>query len=189
MNCLLLRAVFVLVFSVAPMACAQSVPGQDPFGALSFLLGTWDARTMNNPRVTANGSYTFLKELNGHVLARHSTAAGCKGPEDFNCQHGDLLYVYTDAPGQPLRAIYFDNEGHVIHYAVATPTAATAEFLSDASAPGPQFRLVYELRGGVMMGKFQLRIPGQQDWKSYLEWTGSRADASQHENPASRIPR
>jgi hypothetical protein len=79
-----------------------------------------------------------------------------------------LPYIYADASGQPLRAIYFDNEGHVIHYSVGTPTSTTAEFLSDAAAPGPQFRLLYELKDGVMMGKFQIRVPESREWKSYL---------------------
>lgn len=163
----------------------QSVP--DPFASLSFLLGTWEAKTVNDPAVIANGTYTFRKELNGHILARHTSATGCTGPEDFNCQHGDLLYIYTDALGQPLRAIYFDNEGHVIHYTVNTPTATTAEFLSEAGRPGLQFRLLYQLKDAVMIGKFQIRMPGQQDWKSYLEWTGSRVEAVHNEKPA--IPR
>jgi hypothetical protein len=171
MNQRLAGVLLSLAFFV-PSLFAQSPP--DPFARLSFLLGTWEAKTINNPAVTATGTYAFRTELNGHVLARHTSAAGCKGPEDFNCQHGDLLYIYADAPGQPLRAIYFDNEGHVIHYAVTAPTATTAEFLSDASGAGPQFRLFYELKGGIMSGKFQIRMPGQQEWKSYLEWTGAR---------------
>jgi len=140
------------------------------------LLGTWDAKTVNTPDVTASGTYTFQLELKSHVLARHtmSNSAGCKGPADFNCEHGDLLDIYADAPGQPLRAIYFDNEGHVIHYSVTAPTPTSAEFLSDPAQPGPQFRLLYELKDAVMSGKFQLRMPGQQNWKSYLEWSGSK---------------
>ena len=148
----------------------------DPFQQISFLRGTWEAKTVNNPAVNASGTYTFRAELNGHILARHSTSnsSACKGPADFDCEHGDLLYIYADAPGQPLHAIYFDNEGHVIHYTVTAPTATTAEFLSDPAQPGPQFRLFYELNNAVMSGKFQMRMPGQQDWRSYLAWTGSK---------------
>jgi hypothetical protein len=157
-------------------AAEQRAQPADPFQQLYFLLGTWDAKTVNNPAVTARGAYTFRVELNGHVLGRHSTSssAGCKGPVDFDCEHGDLLYIYADAPGQPLHAIYFDNEGHVIHYTVSAATATTAELLSDPAQRGPQFRLFYELNGVVMSGKFQMRMPGQQDWRSYLEWTGPR---------------
>ena len=76
-------------------------------------------------------------------------------------------------PGQPLKAIYFDNEGHVIHYDVSTPTPTTVTFLSDPATPAPQFRLVYEKKDSVMFGKFQMHMPGQTDWKSYLEWSGA----------------
>jgi hypothetical protein len=82
--------------------------------------------------------------------------------------------VFQNAPGQPLKAIYFDNEGHVIHYDVSTPTPAKVVFLSDTSTPGPQFRLTYELKDSVMSGKFQMQMPGQSEWKSYLEWSGPK---------------
>jgi hypothetical protein len=108
------------------------------------------------------------------VLARHSEPAACKGPKAFDCIHSDLLYVYQEAEGQPLRAIYLDNEGHVIHYAVSTPDATTALFVSEASLSGPQFQLIYQLKDAVMSGKFQARMPGQADWKSYLEWSGGK---------------
>jgi len=84
------------------------------------------------------------------------------------------LYVYEDAPGQALKAIYFDNEGHVNHYDVSTPDSNTAVFLSEPSQTGPQFRLVYERKGPVMSGKFQMRLPGQAEWKSYLVWSGAK---------------
>jgi len=147
----------------------------DPFKALAFLEGTWEAKTPGANGVTSSGSYEFKPELANHILARHSTTdAGCKGPANFDCAHGDLLYVYTDAPGAPLKAIYFDNEGHVLHYDVTTPTPTSAVFLSDPSQPGPRFRLVYELKDAVMMGRFRIQMPGQSDWKSYLEWSGGK---------------
>lgn len=146
----------------------------DPWVALHFLEGTWEAKTQGTPEVAASGVYTFQLELNGHVMARHSSSdPGCKGPAEFNCAHGDLLYAYEE-PGQGLKAIYFDNEGHTIHYSVSGPAAGMAVFISDAGAPGPQFRLVYELKGAVMAGKFQMRMPGGSEWKSYLEWVGEK---------------
>jgi hypothetical protein len=170
-----------LIASVAMMwaalLSAQTIPssGADPWKALSFLEGTWEARTQGGkPGVNAAGTYIFRKELGGHILARHSSSAGCKGPADFDCQHGDLLYVFQEATGQPLKAIYFDNEGHVIHYSVSNPSPASAVFLTDPAAPGPQFRLVYERKGAVMAGKFEMRMPGKKEWTSYLEWSGAK---------------
>jgi uncharacterized protein YaiE (UPF0345 family) len=171
----------VLSLLVLPLtglpAAAQNPPAPKPdaWQSLSFLEGTWDAKTTGSSGVEAGGSYTFRRELEGHVLARHSrTDAGCKGPENYDCEHGDLLYVYEEAPGQPVKAIYFDNEGHVIHYDVSTPALGTVVFLSEGSRPGPQFRLAYELKDSVMSGRFQMRMPGQTEWRSYLEWSGRR---------------
>jgi hypothetical protein len=160
-------------FLLIGTALLSAQTGNERWNPLRFLEGTWDAKTQGETSgVNATGAYTFRKELGGHILARHTSATGCKGPVDFNCEHGDLLYIYQDLPDQPLKAIYFDNEGHVIHYTISTPTPTSAVFLSDPSAPGPQFRLTYELSGTLMSGKFQIHMPGQAGWKSYLEWSG-----------------
>ena len=145
----------------------------DPFKSLAFLEGTWDANVQNNGATKVAGRYSFNRELDGHILARHATNdPGCKAPTSFDCSHSDLLYVFQDLPGSNLKADYFDNEGHVIHYEVSTPTPTSVVFLS-APGPGPQFRLSYEFSGQVMTGRFQMHLPGQGDWRTYLEWSGS----------------
>lgn len=145
----------------------------NPLDALKFLEGTWEAKTPGGTvGPTSAGTYVFRKELDGHILARHSSSDSCKGPADFDCDHHDLLYVYPE--GKSLKAIYFDGEGHVIHYDVSTPTPTTAVFLSSASQPGPLFRLTYERKESAMSGKFQMQMPGQTDWRTYLEWSGPR---------------
>ncbi|HMG03756.1 MAG TPA: hypothetical protein VK596_11515 [Edaphobacter sp.] len=164
-----------LLFLFALSAHAQvASSGTNLWGALSFLEGTWEAKATGNGGVRAVGTYTFVPELRDHVLARHGNLSECKGPSSYDCEHGDLLYIYREAPAQPLKAIFFDNEGHVIHYDVSTPTPSTAVFLSESSQLMPQFRLTYELKGQVMFGKFQMRMPGQREWRSYLEWSGAK---------------
>jgi hypothetical protein len=153
-------------------AAAPTVPpaASDPLRTLAFLEGSWNAKATGRGGIAEIGTYVFRTELADHILARHSTRAGdCTGPKTFDCDHGDLLYVYADAPDLSLKAIYFDSEGHVIHYDVSTPAATTAVFLSDQREPGPQFRLIYELKAATMNRKFQVRMPGQDGWNSYLE--------------------
>jgi hypothetical protein len=118
----------------------QNQPAHDPWQPLRFLIGRWEAQ---------GGTYSFDLELKDHVLVRHST----------NGDHADELYVYPEE--QSFKAIYFDNEGHVIHYNV-TATPSGAVFQSD------QYRLSYELKNGVMYGKFEV------GGKKYLEWSGKR---------------
>ena len=176
----IITALLTLLFSpviVGQQNGSQHEPSNaaDSWKPLQFLVGTWEAKTEGGAAgATGSGTYTFQLELRNHVLARHSTREGCTGPEAYNCEHTDILYIYPGAPGQRYKAIYFDNEGHVIHYDVSTPSATTAVFLSDASQPGPQFRLTYELRDSTMYGKFQMRGPGQAQFKSYLEWSGKK---------------
>ena len=166
---------FLLLVSALPiLAQSPATPPQDPWKSIGFLEGSWTATAQGPGGVASSGRYTFVSELGHHVLARHSTTdSNCKGPVTFDCEHGDLLYIFQEAPAQPLKAIYFDNEGHVIHYAVSTPDSTTAIFVSEPG-PGPRFRLVYQLKGAVMSGKFQIQMPGQDDWKSYLEWSGDK---------------
>jgi hypothetical protein len=165
---------FALLLAIPLMTLAQTAPAPNPFKALSFLEQNWEANTNGFNGVKSAGTYTFRRELAGHILARRSTSdVACKGPTDFDCGHTDMLYVYQDSPGQPLKAIYFDNEGHVIHYSVSTPAPSSVVFLSDPG-PGPQFRLSYEVKDSLLLGKFQSLMPGQKDWKSYLEWSGAK---------------
>ena len=126
---------------------------------LEFLIGAWDAKTQGGlAGASSSGAYSFRLDLREHVLARHSATAGCAAPAAYDCEHADLLYIYPDAGGKSFKAIYFDNEGHVLYYDVSTPSDRLAVFLSDPAAPGPQFRLTYELKGSTMHGKFQMRM-------------------------------
>jgi hypothetical protein len=173
------KSIVIIVLSCAAPLFAQdasrSTPTRTLWKPLEFLIGTWEARTEGGSAGAASlGTYTFQLELRDHVLARHSSTAGCQGPADFNCEHGDLLYVFQETPGRSFKAIYFDNEGHIIHYEVSTPTPTSAIFLSSPSQPGPQFKLSYELKGSILYGKFQIRMPGQAEFNSYLEWDGGK---------------
>jgi len=154
---------------------AQTPAKPDPWAGLRFLLGSWEAKTTGGvAQAQASAGYAFRLELRDHILARHSRTGACAAPDDFDCQHSDLLYIYPAGNGQALEAIYFDNEGHVIHYGVSIPMPGTVVFLSDPAQPGPQYRLSYTLLEGVISGRFELRMPNQTEFTSYLEWSGKR---------------
>jgi len=159
--------------STQPPALASTK--SDPWAGIRFLLGSWEAKTTGGvAQAQVSAGYSFRLELRDHVMARHSRSKSCSAPDDFNCLHSDLLYISHAATGQSLEAIYFDNEGHVLHYAVSIPKPGTAVFLSDAAQPGPQYRLSYTYLEGVMSGQFEMKLPGQTDFTSYLEWSGTR---------------
>jgi hypothetical protein len=173
-----MKTIIFTLLICAPALCAQdaSAPSNDAaeqWKSLQFLVGTWEAKTLGGSAGAAgNGTYTFQFELKNHILSRRTNSIDCEGPADFNCEHTDLLYVYPDIPGGPLKAVFFDNEGHVIHYDVTVPKAMSVVFVSDSTRKGPQYRLSYRLNGRELSGKFEIRMPGGEAFKTYLEWSG-----------------
>jgi hypothetical protein len=158
-----------------PSAAAPGSTSPDPWIGVRFLVGSWESKTTGGVvQAKSSAGYSFRLELREHILARHSRSGACLAPDDFDCQHSDLLYLYPAANGGALQAIFFDNEGHVIHYDVTKPAPNSVVFVSDPAQPGPQYRLSYELVDGALSGKFELKMPGQPDYISYLEWSGKR---------------
>lgn len=160
-----------LCWALVVLACVVCIPAQqaggpskaDPLQALDFLVGTWAAQTngAGGAGATASGTYTFRRDLGGHVLERISSTSACKGPADFDCQHSDQLTIFSE--GARIAALYLDSEGHVIRYMVSTPNPHTAVFLSEGPAEAPRFRLMYHLEGSgsatTMKGSFEGAAP------------------------------
>jgi hypothetical protein len=163
-----------LLFLFAFVSVRLAAQAPSSFAGFDFLLGTWTATTngQGSAGATSLGTYTFQADLGGTVITRTSSADSCKGPASFDCKHNDLLTVYRDMGDSTPHALYADSEGHVLHYDISFPDAKTVVFLT--SAPGPKFRLMYHLEGGVMTGKFQIEPPGATEFKSYLEWSGTK---------------
>jgi hypothetical protein len=168
----MIRVMTLFVCGIA--LCAASLAQQSApkpinrWEALQFLLGDWVGDGSGTPGDAA-GAYSFHEELNGQILVRRSFA-------DYTAQgggrHEDLLIVYAATPAEPLHAMYFDSEGHVILYNVATkPNAAVFE--SDTSQPGPRYRLSYTRIGNALNGKFEV-APLGGDFKAYLTWSSVR---------------
>lgn len=146
-----MKLALLLTLVLVPTVHAQ--PAASRFESLQFLIGNWTGEGTGQPGA-GQGDFSFASELGGNVLVRRSYNQLASGP-----RHEDLLIVYLDAGP---RAIYFDSEGHVIHYTMSVPTANAVVFESK-DAPG--YRLSYALRGKKLNGKFEV------GGKTYLTWT------------------
>jgi hypothetical protein len=143
---------------------------------IQFLLGNWTAVGGGPQTGQGQGAFSFTPDLDRSIVVRRNLAEYHDGP-NAGTRHDDLMIVYADPPGSPLRAIYFDSEGHTIRYNVKTPVPNVAVFESDGTQPGPKYRLSYTLRGKNLDGKFEIAPPGSAGFKVYLSWTSVRAAA------------
>jgi hypothetical protein len=87
------------------------------------------------------------------------------------------MVVYKDSENAPPRAIYFDSEGHVIHYSVTiSPDHKTIEFVSEALPSSPRYRLTYLMSGSdALTLKFDVAPPGKPDsFSTYIEAKAKR---------------
>jgi len=138
---------------------------------LQMLIGTWESAG-DTQLGQAAGTTSFTRELNGQVIVRRSFAEYKSGPQ-AGTRHDDLLVMYRDSADAPPRAVYFDSEGHVIHYSVTAPSEQSVVLESDGSDPGPRYRLSYVRGDTTLDGTFEVAMPGA-GFKTYLSWTSSK---------------
>ena len=128
----------------------------DPWARWRFFLGEWVAAATADPQAGTGGS-TFALELDGKILVRRNRADYPATPGRAAVSHRDLLIVYPGACDSLFRAIYFDNEGHVIPYRVVAPaTGRSVTFDSEENGSASRYRLIYERQedGGLSVAFF-----------------------------------
>jgi len=143
---------------------------EDPLLPLRFLIGDWIA--VDTPP-GETGSFTFKLAVQDRLLVRTNEANYAETPERAASHHEDLLIIYIE--NGALKGDYFDNEGHVIRYAVQSPKPNAVLFISDPSPREPRYRLTYTLAsGGILFGSFEIAVGSPEAFKPYLSWKARR---------------
>ena len=156
-----LPALALSLLLAVPPSATPAAKAADPWSALRFLVGTWRAETGGGkPGEATGGGFTLAIDLGGKVAVRRNRSEFAPRPgEAKGTVHEDLMVIYPKGNG--LQALYWDDEGHVIRYAVRSE-AGTLIFESDPAAPGPRFRLVHARRGAeVVEISFSIAMPGK----------------------------
>jgi hypothetical protein len=143
----------------------------DQFGPIQFLLGDWIA--VDSP-AGERGGFSFKSGVQDHVIVRTNEAIYDATAAHPASRHDDLMIIYSE--NGSLRADYFDNEGHVIRYAVEPASANRVVFVSETNPREPRFRLTYSLAAdGVLNGTFELAEPASPGaFRPYLSWKARR---------------
>ncbi len=167
-----MRSVLVIVLSMVCCCMNAKAQDKDNWKQWSWLMGDWKGEGSGEPG-KGSGVFSFKPALDGHVLLR---TAHSEYPAMGNRPatiHDDLLYVYLDAGEQPSRAIYFDNEGHTIHYSIGYADNSIT-LTSDRSPRSPLFRLTYtRLSETEVNTKFEMSQDGEK-WMTYVEGKSNR---------------
>lgn len=171
------KACVTLLVSAVVLVFASNALGATgtPF---DFLLGSWSGTGSGDPG-QGTGSFVFAQELDRRIITRRAHSEYPATPGRPAVVHDDLLIVYADGS----KAIYFDNEGHVIHYhVVATSSPASVTFLSTDPRPSPLFKLTYvQASEGVLDIRFEISNTGSEaDLKTYLEGRVTRLSSTAH---------
>jgi hypothetical protein len=177
-------ALVLVAFSAG--AAAES-PDDDAWKPYRFLVGEWTGEGSGEPG-KGSGRFSFAWDLQEKVLVRRNRAEypAAQGRPAFS--HEDLMVIYRADRSGPIKAIYFDSEGHVINYAVMfSDETRTLTFLSDAVPTAPRFRLSYTKGADDAMGiKFEIAPPGKPDgFKTYLEGNARRQTEPKSGRPKS----
>jgi hypothetical protein len=160
MSCL---SILIMMTAVVTTPLPSASQGGDRWSQFQFLIGNWSGVGSGQPGEAVSGATSFSYDLDKKVVVRKNRAEYAPKPgEKSGFVHEDLLIIYRQPFDSTFRAIYFDNEDHVINYVVSFPTQQPAAvFESEATGKGPRFRLVYELStDGVLTNEFLIAPPG-----------------------------
>ncbi len=168
--------VLVLLAAVMPVprACSQDAVPPPDWSRWQPFLGEWQGEGGGQPG-QGIGGFTFSADLRGRVLVRRNSAEYPATADMPAFSHEDLMVVYREADST--RALYVDNEGHVIHYGVTfSPDSASIIYLSAGVPAEPQYRLTTTiLRPGSVRITFEIARPGTvRVFTKYLEATAIR---------------
>ena len=158
-------------FALLLLASPPQQKTSDPWVAWRFLVGEWTGQGSGQPG-EGTGSSSFAFDLGGKILVRRNRADYPATKDRPAVSHEDLLIVYQASDGPSARAIYLDNEGHVIQYrAQFSEDQKVLTFLSDPAPSTSRFRLTYTKgSNGTLTVKFGIATPGQPDtFSTYVE--------------------
>jgi hypothetical protein len=133
----------------------------------TLLLGTWIGEGSGQPG-QGSGTFAFTFDLDKNILVRKNHTEFPPSGGRPAAIHDDLMIVYPESGGDPSKAIYFDNERHVIHYSI-NYSGESIVLTSEKTGNMPVFRLTYNaLDSETINIKFEMSQDGEK-FSTYIE--------------------
>jgi len=166
----LLAVTLLLLLQGTALARAQTANAWQDW---QMVIGDWIGdEGHGQPGSPSSSSFSFSPELDGTILTRRDRAdyPAFQGRPAFT--HAGLMVIYRDEASHAFRAQSFDNEGHVIEYAIDIVPGKRIVFTSPARSAAPTYRLVYETGAQGLAIRFEIAPPNRPaDFTLYV--TGS----------------
>lgn len=140
---------------------------------LNYLIGTWQGEGSGKPG-EGGGEFSFNYNLDKNIIIRKSHSEYPAKDNKPNITHDDLMVIYLDSNNTLTKAIYFDNEKHIINYSISFPNENEIVFTSEKVENMPVFRLVYsKIESDLMNVKFEMSQDGK-NFMTYIEGKSKR---------------
>ncbi len=165
-----LSIVVVILLLSLPLFAQQN---SNTWRKLDYLIGNWKGEGSGKPG-QGEGTFSFKLDLDKNILVRTSHSEYPAAQDKPAGVHNDLMIIYRDYAGTPNKAIYFDNENHVINYSITYSGKKNIVFTSDKIPNAPRFRLTYTIMDDVTVNtKFEISKDGE-NFFTYIEGESKR---------------
>lgn len=151
------KLILLVIILLPPFGFTQQ---SDPFESWKWLLGEWVGEGNGQPG-KGSGEFSLFPDLDNKILVRKNHSEYPATKDKPKIIHDDLMVVYLDFSGNPNKAIYFDNENHVINYNISY--SANSIILTSEKIPNvPVFRLTYaSVEKELINVKFEMSQDGE----------------------------
>lgn len=167
-----------LILAAVLVIASTAVFGQEKssnWEKFNYLIGNWKGEGSGKPG-EGQGYFSFETDLNNNILVRKSHSEYPASKDKPLIVHDDLMIVYLNNSGIPGKAIYFDNEGHVINYSVTFPNSKDIVFTSEKTPNAPVFRLTYSvIDTNTVNTTFSMSQDGE-NFRTYVEGKSKRSE-------------
>lgn len=161
----------VVVSAQSGIAARQGSTPAPAFGPQwRVLIGDWTGDGGGQPG-SAIGRTSYRFEVGDRAIVRRNRADVAASAGRPASVHEDLLVIYAGSKPGEARALYVDNEDHVIHYSAAwSADGKTLTFVSDAMPTATRFRMTYRIQSADQhVLDFDIAPPGSPDgFKPYV---------------------
>jgi hypothetical protein len=148
----------------------------NPWSKWDYLIGDWVGDGKGEPG-EARGGFSIKTDLDKNILVRTNHVEVTATKDRPSGVHDDLMIVYSENKGTSAKAIYFDNEKHVINYIVTYDDRENAIILtSEIKAGSPRFRFTYKkIDDRKISIYFDIAPAGKPEaFSKYIEGTAHR---------------